>query len=124
MRLKTLAFALAACCATALPAQAEMESAFGNTVVSHYPDGSWVKHLFDRDGSYRAVFSDGRRLTARWAVEGERVCLNGIRPRMLLGPMQSYSPWWRKECWNWVTRRAPWHLCAACWRKRRNLPWG
>ena len=84
MRMKTLAFALAAYCAMALPVQAEMESAFGNTVVSHYPDGSWVKHLFDRDGSYRAVFSDGRRLTARWAVEGERVCLNGIRPRMLL----------------------------------------
>lgn len=84
MRMKTLAFALVACCATALPAQAEMDVAFSNTVVSHYPDGSWVKHLFDRDGSYRAIFSDGRRLTARWAVEDERICLNGIRPRMLL----------------------------------------
>ena len=42
MRMKTLAFALAACCATALPARAEMETAFGNTVVSHYPDGAWV----------------------------------------------------------------------------------
>ena len=84
MRMKTLAFTLAACCATALPAQAEMDAAFGNTVVSHYPDGAWVKHWFNRDGTYQALFSDGRRLSAQWAIEGERICLNGIRPRMLI----------------------------------------
>ena len=61
-----------------------MQAAFGNTVVSHYPDGNWVKHWFDRDGAYRALFSDGRRLTARWAHEGDKVCLNEIRPRMIL----------------------------------------
>ena len=27
-----------------------MQAAFGNTVVSHYPDGGWVKPWFDRDG--------------------------------------------------------------------------
>ncbi len=84
MRMKTLAIALAACFTCALPAQAEIENAFGNTVISHYPDGAWVKHWFNRDGSYQAIFSDGRRLSARWAIEGERVCLNGIRPRLLL----------------------------------------
>lgn len=61
-----------------------MSAAFGNTVVSYYADGNWVKHWFDRDGAYSALFSDGRRLTARWAREGDKVCLNGIRPRMIL----------------------------------------
>jgi len=61
-----------------------MSAAFGNTVVSHYADGNWVKHWFDRDGAYRALFSDGRRLTARWAREGDKVCLNEIRPRMII----------------------------------------
>ncbi|MET4684712.1 hypothetical protein [Brevundimonas faecalis] len=84
MRLKTLAFAMIACCAIAESARADMNAAFSNTVVSHYPDGAWVKHWFNRDGSYQAQFSDGRRLTARWAREGERVCLNEIRPRMIL----------------------------------------
>ncbi|MBD7940336.1 hypothetical protein H9656_02945 [Brevundimonas sp. Sa3CVA3] len=61
-----------------------MQAAFGNTVISHYPDGHWVKHWFDRDGGYRAEFWDGRRLTARWVREGDKVCLNQIRPRMIL----------------------------------------
>ncbi len=64
---------------------AEMDSdAFGNTVLSRYSDGGWVKHWFDRDGSYAAEFSDGRRLAARWRIEGERICLNGIRPAFMM----------------------------------------
>lgn len=84
MRKAVLAAAFLMSGALASPAAADMNAAFGNTIISYYPDGAWVKHWFDRDGSYRAVFSDGRRLTARWALEGERICLNGIRPRMLL----------------------------------------
>jgi hypothetical protein len=52
-----------------------MSTVFGNTVVSRYPDGGWVKHWFNPDGTYAAQFSDGRRLAARWAVAGEQVCL-------------------------------------------------
>lgn len=61
-----------------------MQAAFGNTVISYYPDGDWVKHWFDHGGVYRALFSDGRRLTARWAREGDKICLNDIRPRMIV----------------------------------------
>ena len=66
------------------PAHADMSEAFGNTIVSHYPDGGWVKHFFEQDGGYSAIFSDGRRLTARWRVEGDRVCLNGVSPRIMM----------------------------------------
>lgn len=78
--------ALAAMAALAAPgvASAEMDSAFGNTIVSRYPDGGWVRHWFNRDGTYSARFSDGRQLSATWRVEGQRVCLNGIRPAMMM----------------------------------------
>ncbi|MBA4804417.1 MAG: hypothetical protein H2038_07190 [Brevundimonas sp.] len=66
------------------PGRTDINAAFGNTVVSRYPDGGWVKHWFNPDGSYAAQFSDGRRLAARWSVRGERVCLTNIRPNMLI----------------------------------------
>ena len=70
----------------AMPAAAQsgMSSAFGNTIVSNYPDGGWVKHFFNPDGAYTAHFSDGRRITARWRVEGRNVCLTHIRPSMMI----------------------------------------
>ncbi len=74
----------AVACLAAGPGKADMNSAFGNTVISRYPDGGWVKHWFNPDGSYSAQFSDGRRLAARWAVQGERVCLTNMRPSMLI----------------------------------------
>ena len=68
--LRTLAAAtLAVVCFAAEPVRAEIDSVFGNTVVSRYPDGGWVKHWFNPDGSYVAHFSDGRRLSARWQQE-------------------------------------------------------
>ena len=71
-------------CLAAGPGRADMNSAFGNTVLSRYPDGGWVKHWFNPDGSYAAQFSDGRRLSARWSVQGARICLTNIRPNMLI----------------------------------------
>lgn len=68
----------------ATPARADIDAAFGNTVVSRYADGGWVKHWFEPDGAYSALFSDGRRLTARWSVDGDRVCLTRMRPNMLI----------------------------------------
>lgn len=78
------ALALAAAVGCPVAASAEMDVAFGNTVVSRYPDGGWVRHWFNRDGTYSARFSDGRQLSATWRVEGQRVCLNGIRPAMMM----------------------------------------
>ncbi|MDI1326921.1 MAG: hypothetical protein PSV23_09015 [Brevundimonas sp.] len=83
--LRTLGVAtLAVACLMAGSVRADMNSAFGNTVVSRYPDGGWVKHWFNPDGTYSAQFSDGRRLAARWSVNGERICLTHMRPYMLV----------------------------------------
>ena len=80
--LRTLAVAtVAVACLLASPVRADIDAAFGNTVLSRYADGGWVKHWFNPDGTQ---FSDGRRLTARWSVRGERVCLTHIRPNMLI----------------------------------------
>ncbi len=84
MKILSCAIAAAAAVASASGAMAQSADVFENTVVSRYPDGGWVKHWFNRDGSYAAEFSDGRRLAARWRVEGERVCLNGIRPAVMM----------------------------------------
>ncbi|MDP3403849.1 MAG: hypothetical protein Q8S03_04095 [Brevundimonas sp.] len=88
MRQAVFAFigVVVATAAVGLPSVVAAQTAdvFENTVVSRYPDGGWVKHWFNRDGSYAAEFSDGRRLAARWRVEGEKVCLNGIRPSVML----------------------------------------
>jgi len=83
LRVLAVATVMAGCLAAG-PSGAGMNSAFGNTVLSRYPDGGWVKHWFNPDGSYSALFSDGRRLRARWAVTGERICLNDIHPFMLV----------------------------------------
>ena len=85
--LRTLAVAtVSAACLLASPVRADINAAFGNTVLSRYADGGWVKHWFNPDGTYAAQFSDGRRLSARWSVRGERVCLTHIRPRIMLIP--------------------------------------
>lgn len=65
-------------------ARADISSAFGNTVLSRYADGGWVKHWFERDGSYRAEFSSGRTISGQWRVEGDKICLNRIRPAIMM----------------------------------------
>ena len=83
--LRTLAVAtISAAFLIGAPVRADINAAFGNTVLSRYSDGGWVKHWFNPDGTYVAQFSDGRRLSARWSVRGERVCLTHIRPNMLI----------------------------------------
>ncbi len=71
-------------CLLAGPGKADINDVFGNTVVSRYSDGGWVKHWFNPDGTYTAQFSDGRHLSARWSVEGRRICLSHMRPNMFV----------------------------------------
>lgn len=83
MRL-SLVLATALAVVAAPSARAEISAAFGNTVISEYEDGGWVRHWFDPDGTYRARFSSGREIRGRWTIEGERICLNDITPAIML----------------------------------------
>lgn len=81
MRFATLAAGIVlATAAKTAQIPAELGKAFGNTVVSTYPDGRagllWLK----RDGTYGAK---GRRRTpssGTWAVKGGKVCLKQLKP--------------------------------------------
>jgi len=90
MRSTACAWALAALAAasaglaTPATARTDLAPAFGNTVVSEYPDGGWVRHWFEPDGRYRAQFSSGREISGRWRVEGDRICLNDITPSIMM----------------------------------------
>jgi len=83
-----IALAISAFALLSLPAPASAEDAldqaFGNTIVSRYTDGGWVKHWFEPDGRYRAQWSQGRVIEGRWRVEGEKICLNNIRPAIMM----------------------------------------
>lgn len=87
MECKVLAIAalFAVSASTVSADEGGMASTYGNTIVSTYADGGRVHHWFDADGRYQSIFSDGRRLTARWTLEGRKLCLNNIRPRLLIG---------------------------------------
>lgn len=81
MKLLILASGLALALATTAAAEpARLDRAFGNTVVSTYPDGRTVLLWLKRDGAYSAK---GRHRTASsgtWTLKGERICLKQIRP--------------------------------------------
>jgi hypothetical protein len=70
----------AACLLTASAAVAEespMQGAFGNTIVSTYPDGAKGRAYLEPDGTYRAVTREGWDVTGRWTIERKRLCYHG-----------------------------------------------
>ena len=72
-----LAFAVAVTSAEAAPG---LDRAFGNTVVSTYPDGRTGLLWLKRDGTYTAK---GRRRTSSsgtWSLKGGKMCLKQIKP--------------------------------------------
>jgi hypothetical protein len=59
---------------------ANVKAAFGNTIVSTYPDGRTSHLWLKADGTYKY---EGRRKTpssGRWTEKGDRVCLKQSRP--------------------------------------------
>jgi hypothetical protein len=79
--LKSFALALPlAFTATLAAAEPPVEAAFGNTVVTTFPDGRTQLLWLNKDGTYTAK---GRRRTdssGRWTMKGEDVCLKQLKP--------------------------------------------
>lgn len=73
----TVPLALAATTACAAP---PIEAAFGNTVVTTFPNGQ-TQHLWlERGGGYTAKGRRGQDSSGRWSLKGEQVCLQQLKP--------------------------------------------
>ncbi len=69
-------------CIAAAPA-VQVEPAFGNTIVSTYPDGRTGHLWLKADGTYSY---EGRRKTpssGRWTIKGPKLCLKQSKPRSI-----------------------------------------
>ena len=91
-RIKTLALALSAIAAagasTALaapdrkaePATEAVKRAFGNTIVTTYPDGQHGYLWLKADGSFTTMGRHKTQSTGVWRVKGSQVCLKRQHP--------------------------------------------
>jgi hypothetical protein len=73
-----LVFSLAVCSAYANPSL--VNKAFGNTIVSTYPDGRTAELWLSPDGSYTAEGRKHDPSRGHWRVKGDRLCLSQVRP--------------------------------------------
>ena len=55
--------------------------AFGNTVISVYPDGRSQKIWMHPDGSWDGKSRRGTPLAGAWLVKGEKVCVTQSQPK-------------------------------------------
>ncbi len=77
-----LALSIAAIAGSALAdTQASVAKAFGNTIVSTYPDGRKGEIWLKADGSYTGL---GRKKTdpssGHWKIKGDDLCLSQAKP--------------------------------------------
>ena len=85
-----LAAPLGAHAAAAAP-PANVEAAFGNTLLTIDPDGRTRKIWLQRDGTWTGLSRRGRDLAGKWTVRGDKVCLSQSKPR-LFGSMCEKLP--------------------------------
>jgi len=57
--------------------------AFGNTVVSQYPDGTSQKIWLHPDGSWDGISRKGVALSGHWRLRDDKVCLRQTKPPSL-----------------------------------------
>lgn len=62
------------------PGAADLAPAFGNTLVSTYPDGRTAKTWLTEDGRYEGQGRRGGASSGVWRVRDGRVCLTQRRP--------------------------------------------
>jgi hypothetical protein len=59
---------------------AALKVAFGNTIVTTYPDGRQGQLWLHADGSYAAEGRRGDPSSGRWKLKGDKVCLKQSKP--------------------------------------------
>jgi hypothetical protein len=57
-----------------------IQKAFGNTILSTYPDNRTAKLWLEPSGSYTAMGRRGDRSSGHWKVEADKLCLKQERP--------------------------------------------
>jgi hypothetical protein len=57
-----------------------LEAAFGNTILSTYPDGRTAELWLQPGGDYTARGRRGDRSSGHWKVNGGKLCLKQSRP--------------------------------------------
>jgi hypothetical protein len=82
MRITALALTLAlpTLASGAAHAGSPVEAAFGNTVISTYPDGRTQRLWLEPDGGYTAKGRRGQDSSGLWRMKGNEVCLQQVRP--------------------------------------------
>lgn len=66
----------------AAPATANVQAAFGNTLLTVDPDGRSRKIWLKPDGSWTGLSRRGLALAGSWTVQGDKVCLSQSKPRL------------------------------------------
>lgn len=75
-----LGLSLSALGVQAAEPSAEIAAAFGNTVMSVYPDGRSQKIWMQPDGTWTGHSRRGNPLAGKWTVKDEKVCLHQSSP--------------------------------------------
>ena len=70
---------------------ANVEAAFGNTVLTIDPDGRSRKIWLQPNGTWTGLSRRGLDLAGKWTVKGDKVCLSQSKPR-LFGSMCEKFP--------------------------------
>ena len=80
MSVQVIAGALMGAALAASPSPEALKPAFGNTIVSRYPDGKTTRLWLHPDGTYDAERANGQRTGGAWALKGQQVCMTQKRP--------------------------------------------
>lgn len=69
-----------AAAASAASGGTTLKAAFGNTILSTYPDGRQAQLWLHPDGTYAAEGRRGDRSAGKWTAKGAKVCLKQSQP--------------------------------------------
>jgi hypothetical protein len=78
-----LAAGVLATAVQASDAPTQVKPAFGNTVLSIYPDGRSQKIWMHPDGSWDGQSRRGTPLAGRWSIKDDKVCMKQSKPPTL-----------------------------------------